>query len=177
MFIPGQAIALVTFPGVIFHELGHAVFCRLTGLKVKEVCYFSTVDFSGYVIHEKVKNYTQSFLITAGPSILGTIASLASYLLARFTRFGPFVNLLFVWIGISAAMHSFPSDSDGKNLWKDTKIQVKNGNLFAYLGYPFTFIIFASNMLRRLWFDLLYALFLLSLVFPELYLALIGGVR
>lgn len=27
-FIPGQLIALVTFPGVIVHELAHQLFCR-----------------------------------------------------------------------------------------------------------------------------------------------------
>jgi hypothetical protein len=38
--IPGQLIALLTFPGVIVHELGHQLMCRFLRVAVLDVCYF-----------------------------------------------------------------------------------------------------------------------------------------
>lgn len=34
MLIPGFLISLVTFPGVMVHELAHLVFCKLTNTPV-----------------------------------------------------------------------------------------------------------------------------------------------
>ena len=53
MIIPGFLISLVTFPGVIVHELAHVVFCRLTKTPILSVCYFRLGNPAGYVIHER----------------------------------------------------------------------------------------------------------------------------
>src|ERR1700681_3896241 len=71
--IPGFLIALVTFPGIIIHEVGHRLFCDLAGVPVYEVCYFRTGNPSGYVIHAPATSLRASFLITIGPLILNTV--------------------------------------------------------------------------------------------------------
>ena len=38
--IPGFIISLVTFPGVIVHELAHQIFCMLMKVPVYDVKYF-----------------------------------------------------------------------------------------------------------------------------------------
>lgn len=58
--IPGIIISLVTFPGVIIHELAHKVFCYLFGVRVYEVVYFQVKDLSapvGYVLHDPPQNF------------------------------------------------------------------------------------------------------------------------
>lgn len=52
MIIPGFLISIVTFPGVIVHEMAHQIFCRLCGVAVFDVCYFRFGNPSGYVVHE-----------------------------------------------------------------------------------------------------------------------------
>ncbi len=47
--------SIVTFPGVIVHEFGHALFCFITRVRVLEICWFRLGDPLGYVIHEKPK--------------------------------------------------------------------------------------------------------------------------
>ncbi len=56
MIIPGVLISLVTFPGVVIHELAHQLFCMLCGLKVYEVKYFQINNPNGYVIYQSFKS-------------------------------------------------------------------------------------------------------------------------
>lgn len=47
MIIPGFVISVMTFPGVIIHELAHQLFCMICGLEVYEVKYFQmNIDYS-----------------------------------------------------------------------------------------------------------------------------------
>ena len=66
--IPGQLISLATFPGVIVHEAGHMLFCKLRHVAVLDVCFFRFGNPAGYVVHEPVNRFSTSLLITFGPS-------------------------------------------------------------------------------------------------------------
>ena len=66
-FIPGFLIALVTFPGVIVHEMAHQLFCRLFRVAVLDVCYFRLGNPSGYVLHESPRTTAQHLVIGIGP--------------------------------------------------------------------------------------------------------------
>jgi len=66
-FVPGALISVLTFPGVIVHEIGHLVFCRFYRVAVLKVCYFRFGNPAGYVIHEKPRSATQSMMIGIGP--------------------------------------------------------------------------------------------------------------
>lgn len=52
MIIPGFLISILTFPGVIVHEIAHQLFCRICGVAVLDVCYFKAGNPAGYVVHE-----------------------------------------------------------------------------------------------------------------------------
>ena len=57
MFIvPGLIISILTFPGVIVHELAHQICCKICGVAVYQVKYFQFQNPCGYVIHENVTN-------------------------------------------------------------------------------------------------------------------------
>src|SRR5215510_9894376 len=108
MFIPGPIIALLTFPGVLVHELAHQLFCRLFGVAIFDVCYFRFGNPAGYVIHERPTQARQQIWIGVGPFIVNTvigaiIGAPASIQVLQFEAGTP-LDYLLIWLGISIAM-------------------------------------------------------------------------
>jgi hypothetical protein len=157
MLIPGSAIALLTFPGVMLHEFAHKLFCDVFKIKVRNVCYFRVGTPSGYVEHEQPTNFKQTFLIDIGPFLINTIASLIIFFFARLIEENsPLTWFFLLWLGGSFAVNSFPSTGDAKILWRETNRHAKK-NLLAIIGYPVVLLIYIANILSILWFDFLYA--------------------
>ena len=107
MIIPGVLISLITFPGVVIHELAHQIFCMLCGLEVYEVKYFQMSNPNGYVIHESTDRPLKVFLTCMGPffinSVLGMVILLpASIELMIFREYTNPLNLLLGWLGLAA---------------------------------------------------------------------------
>ena len=76
-FIPGFIISILTFPGIIIHELGHYIFCRLRKVPVYEVKFFQIhLNTAGYVIHKEPDDFTSVLLISIGPLLVNTILCL-----------------------------------------------------------------------------------------------------
>jgi preprotein translocase subunit Sss1 len=123
MFIvPGYLVALVTFPGVIVHELAHYLFCILTRTAVFEVCYLRSANPCGYVIHEIPRKASHNLIIGIGPYIVNTLLALiigipVSIQIFQFNSVN-FVDIFLFWVAISVAMHSFPSTTDANGIWK-----------------------------------------------------------
>lgn len=163
MIIPGVLISLLTFPGVIVHELAHQIFCRLTNTAVLDVCYFRLGNPSGYVLHEKPKNAGINILIGVGPfflnSILGAIIALPAAI-SGFS-FGSTLDTkkIFIcflaWLGISIAMHSFPSTGDAKSMWKAIK-EPGTSILTRIVGTPIIGLIYLGAAGSVIWLDLVY---------------------
>ena len=68
----GSIINMLTFPGVMVHELGHEVFCHLTRTPVKTVCYFQLGDPVGYVRHGLPTSIWKHILIGYGPLLVNS---------------------------------------------------------------------------------------------------------
>ena len=129
--IPGWLISIVTFPGVIVHELAHQLFCRWARVAVFEVKYFQFKNPVGYVIHELTNNPAKNLLIGVGPFIINSL------------------------LGALIAMHAFPSTGDAKNIWasvtaKETPIGIK------IIGIPTVGLIYLGAAGSVLWLDLIY---------------------
>ncbi|KKQ41345.1 MAG: AN1-type Zinc finger protein [Candidatus Magasanikbacteria bacterium GW2011_GWA2_37_8] len=162
--IPGWFISIATFPGVIIHEWAHKKFCDWTGVAVHKVIYFRFGNPAGYVMHDKPEKYKQIFWISTGPLIINSVLAI---FLGYFTTLtqpeSPLYYLIF-WVAISLGMHAFPSDHDAKNIFNEGKKIIKNGGSnLHYLAYPFYGLIWIANKLRFIWFDLWYAITLVSL--------------
>lgn len=166
MFIPGILITILTFPGVMVHELGHKLFCEYTKVKVHAVCYFRLKNPCGFVMHEAPEKFHQTFLIIVGPLVINTLFSLVIFYFC-FLSGGffseTFMGKFLLWLGISIGMHAFPSDGDAKVLLKESKRHMKNNKL-AIIGYPFAYLFELTSVLSIIWFDLLYAMLLAVLV-------------
>lgn len=164
-FIPGILISIVTFPGVIVHELAHQLFCRLCRVAVLDVCYFRFENPVGYVIHEKPKNSYQQILIGIGPFLFNTIIGglIAIPAAVPILNFdvklgqGTLVSYFLVWLGVSIAMHSFPSTGDAASMWES--IKSKDTHIIAKIvGAPIVLLIYIGAAGSVIWLDAVYGI-------------------
>ena len=171
MLIPGFVIALITFPGVIVHELAHQFFCRLFKVPVFSICYFRIGTPSGYVIHEPPKSGWASLLIGVGPllvnSLIGPLIALPAVLGSKFAsdpRTGSetlywFIDGFLIWLGVSIAMHSFPSVGDAASIWKTLR-ERQQSILLNVVGTPLVGLIWLGAAGSVFWLDLAYGVFI-----------------
>lgn len=170
-FIPGFLISIVTFPGVIVHELAHQLFCRFMKVPVFEVCYFRFSNPAGYVVHEITEDPKSQIWISVGPffinSILGSLISMPGSIdIIKFGDYSNPLSLFFVWLGVSIAMHSFPSTGDAQNMWKavlDKRTPIIQKIFIA----PIVGLIYICALGSVFWLDLLYGMFL-AMAIPQI---------
>jgi hypothetical protein len=159
--IPGFLISLLTFPGIIVHELAHQLFCRWYKVPVFKVVYFQTENPVGYVLHEVPTKKWQSIMISIGPFIVNTvigglIALPAALPVFKFDNAG-LLDYLLIYLGVSIAMHAFPSTGDAAVIWKT--INEKDTPLWLrVIGYPITGLIYLGSFGSFFWLDLLYGI-------------------
>jgi hypothetical protein len=164
--IPGVLIAVVTFPGVIVHEMAHQLFCRLCRVAVLDVCYFRVGNPAGYVIHEHPRSPYQHVLIGVGPFLLNTVVGAAIAFPAvtpvlTFSAGGP-LDYFLVWLGISVAMHAFPSTGDAASLLQSLRSQ--SSVLFKLVATPIVGLIYAGALGSMFWLDAIYGVFVAGLL-------------
>jgi hypothetical protein len=161
-FIPGQVIALLTFPGVIIHETAHLFFCKLCKLKVLNVCFFRFANPAGYVIHEVSGSFAALFFVSMGPFFINTILCVvfctAAFLPVWELKVNDPVAYFFYWLGLSIGMHAFPSTTDLSHVWKAAPALAKKGNLLAILSLPLSGVLVVLNYARVIWADLGYGI-------------------
>lgn len=161
MFIPGFLISILTFPGVIVHELSHQLFCRFYKVPVFQVVYFQVGNPAGYVVHEKTNNKWQTIMISAGPfvlnTLLGAIIAFPAALPVFILENAGLLDYFLIYLGVSIAMHAFPSTVDANNIWNCLK-EKDTSSLMKIFGYPLTALIYVGSFGSILWLDLLYGI-------------------
>jgi hypothetical protein len=161
MFIPGFIVSLFTFPGVIVHEAAHQLMCRLTGTPVLDVCYFRVGgNPSGFVVHGTPMSGWKHFVISVAPFLVNTIVGFlialpTALVVAGKGECGP-LDLLLGWLGVSVAMHAFPSTGDASSLWSSVR-DPEASWLLRIVGFPVIAIIWLGSLLSVIWFDAMYA--------------------
>lgn len=163
--IPGFLISWVTFPGVVVHELAHAIFCRLFGLPIYEVKYFQFAmrpgQPSGYVISGRSPKPWQDILVSVGPFFINTIlgAVIAAPAAIPILQFGggDAFDYVLMWLGVSVAMHSFPSTGDAKSIWHTVTAE-NVPIIFKIVGVPVIGLIYIGALGSIFWLDAIYGL-------------------
>jgi hypothetical protein len=168
--IPGELIALLTFPGVIIHEAAHMLFCKLGRVAVLDVCFFRFGNPAGYVVHEEPKKFSTAFLISVGPFIINSLVCILlcfpAFVPVRiFDRADP-ISYFLLWLGLSIGMHAFPSTQDANVLWHYARKASSNFHPLAILSLPLVGIIYLANLGSIFWLDLLYGV-AIGLMLPE----------
>lgn len=170
-FIPGEAIAAVTFPGVIVHEFAHMLFCKIRNVVVFDACYFRFGNPAGYVIHEKTDNFYTTFLISMGPffvnSLLCILICLPAFMPMKLFNIEQPLSYLLIWLGVSIGMHAIPSNEDANHIFVQAKENVKSLNPLAIISFPLVGFIYVFNILRIVWADVIYGV-LLGIGLPSL---------
>lgn len=154
----GMLRGILSFPGVIVHELAHAVACRLCGVRVVKVCYFRLGNPAGYVLHEAPRAAWQHVLIGVGPFFLNTLlaAAIGVYCLTDGQRALSPRQLALYWLGITIAMHAFPSTGDARGIWQRAWSRGTPW-LVRLLATPLVGLIYLLALGTAFWLDLLYA--------------------
>jgi hypothetical protein len=158
-FIPGIVITFLTFPGVIVHELAHQLFCRLFKIPVFEVCYFKVGNPAGYVIHEAAPKTYQSVLISIGPFFLNTLLGFLIAFPAVFQFEFDSANLfdyVLLYLGVSIAMHAFPSTGDATSLWNSVMSKEGSNMLTKIVIAPIVGFIYIGALGSFFWLDAIY---------------------
>lgn len=172
--IPGTVIAVVTFPGVIIHELAHQLFCRHFRIPVFQVCYFRLGNPAVYVVHGETDNWVHGVLTAAGPfflnSVLGAILAFPSVLrVFEFEGAASVLDMVLMWLGVSVAMHAIPSTTDARSMWH--AVSGKKASLLAkMIVAPIVGVIFVLALGSVIWLDLFYGFFVL-LAIPNILVA------
>jgi hypothetical protein len=168
-------LSLLTFPGIVLHECGHAWACRQLGIRVIKVCYLRFGNPLGYVHHEQPKSAIQHILVATAPFFVSTSAAFAASmmgtLLVYFQTTGALADFavpVFAWLGFSFALHAFPSSGDADSLWQDV-----TGGSFGFLSktvlVPVVGLIRMSQYGSLFWLDALFAVLVIAI--PPLLLA------
>lgn len=186
MLIPGFLISIVTFPGVIVHELSHQLFCFFMRVPVYEVEYFQMDNPCGYVRHEPTDSPWANLLVCMGPFFINTLIGICIVLptsiqmvefgtlgaifdgsisFAALLRYLP--SILTYWLGISILMHAFPSMGDAK-LMASAILGSKDVNIIVKIILaPFIGLAYVGAVGSIVWLDLAYAV-LISISLPKL---------
>ena len=167
--------SLLTAPGVMVHELAHAFFCLVSGVKIYKINLFRFGQVAGYVVHEEPRGFLASLLITFGPLIINSYLALYLFTFVN----GPynlasFLNwhfILFLWIGIAVGLHAIPSTGDAQSLLKNANRHILR-NPLKIIFYPLVLILYILNLLKRLYIDIIFVavLFYISRHYFILYL-------
>ena len=174
MLIPGFLITLITFPGVIVHELAHQLFCRLYKVPVFQVVYIRIGNPAGYVLHEKPQNKWQSMMISIGPffvnTILGALIALPAALPVYTFENANIFHYVLIYLGVSIAMHAFPSTGDAQSIL--TAIKDPGTKLLTKIvAYPLIGLIYIGSIGSFIWLDLVYGI-AIAVGLPNLIIAI-----
>ncbi len=173
MFIPGVFISILTFPGVVIHELSHQLCCRYFKIPVYQVCYFRFGNPAGYVIHGQPQNWVQHVLISTSPfflnSLLAALISFPSvFRVFEFENSASFLDCILIWLGVSIAMHAIPSTGDANSML--TALSDKKVPIFAkFCIFPLAGLIYILAVGSVVWLDLFYGV-TASLALPQILL-------
>lgn len=176
-FIPGNIISFLTFPGVIVHEIAHQLFCRICRVAVLDVKYYAIgKNPAGYVVHEIPKKLSHQVLIAVGPffvnSIIGVLIAMTAIVPVFNFASGTLLDYFMIWLGVSIAMHSFPSVGDAKSILEALKT-MDSPFALKLLLYPIIGLIYIGSYGSIVWLDLLYGVGI-SLLIPNLIISIMA---
>ena len=171
-----KLILLLSFPGVILHEISHRFFCDIYNIEVYSIDYFVPFsDRAGCVKRKQIDTLRQEFFIAIGPLIINSLVCIMlTFPMACSWYSGiPFLNFfstlecaihIFVaWVGYSAGLWAIPSTQDVSGL-----IDMAQSKFTKYILYIFVNIIKLCNMFD-FFLRIVFTVFL-SFLLPTLFL-------
>jgi len=171
IYIPAPLMAILTFPGIIIHEMAHRFFCDIFGVPVYKVCYFQIGNPAGFVLHGEISSPNKRFLISFGPVvfniILGVLLCFPAIVTMFYVGLVPEISVYFLMLllGLSIGMHGIPSKVDMECLKSGKKGKVSF--LLRIIFFPFYFFAIISNFVKNAFLDLFFAA-LIGFILPAI---------
>ncbi|MFC2174798.1 M50 family metallopeptidase [archaeon] len=111
------------FPGMMLHEIAHAVACVLLGVDMTKIKLWGK---SGASVTHRPTTGWKNFVVAIAPFFLNTLLAVVALWVGHIAlmKTAFFVPgkigyiLLFYWLGASFAYFAFPSETDLKSGWK-----------------------------------------------------------
>jgi hypothetical protein len=104
-------------------------------------------------------------MIGIGPffinSILGILISFPAAIQVYTFGAGDILDYILIWLGISIAMHSFPSTGDAKAIWYSMK-STGTPLILKIISIPLLGFIYIGAIGSVFWLDLFYGIFLVA---------------
>jgi hypothetical protein len=156
--------------------MAHQLFCRVFRVAIFEVCYFRYGNPAGYVTHEKPINSLHHLMIDIGPFVLnsvsGAIIAFPSAIPVLQFDAGSGLDFLLIWLGVSIAMHAFPSTGDADAL-RDA-VRDKNATPFTrVVGTPLVGLIHLGAIGSMIWLDVVYGV-AIAMLPPKLLVSILA---
>lgn len=161
---------LALAPGVIVHELGHVLLCRLSGVAVRQVVLFQVGNPAGFVTHAAPRLLRQALAISSGPLLVNTLLALALFgtaarlLVVRPSPWWPVGVVLGVWLGLSCALEAWPSRGDAQALRRSAVANLRQIHVLALPALLLAWLLLAVDASRRVGGHWLYAAALAAVV-------------
>jgi len=155
----------LTAPGVVVHELAHAFFCVISGVKIYRVRLYQFGPVAGFVEHEEPRGFWSGLFITLGPLIINSL--LAAFLFSLFRPpFWSWHSWVFLLLGLAVGLHAIPSGGDARSLFQLANRRVWRNPLML-LAYPLVLVLGILYWLKRFHIHFVYtaALFWLGNIF------------
>lgn len=162
MLLLDKVVALLTFPGVIAHEVAHRIICDFFNVPVYRISYFQLGNQLGFVEHGQSTNLSVTILITAFPlifnTILATVLSSAISIPVLTLRCDPSeLEVTLMWIALALGMHAMPSKTDLDILKAQMKLAEDRETLAMRIAILFTVFGDFTVLSRVIWIDFWYA--------------------
>jgi len=164
--IIGLLIKVLTIPGLVLDAFINKLICNYLKIPVYQVNYFPIIEEKeAAVVHEIPKDFTKTYGIAILPFIIMSCIAIIIFYVGL--NFFPDQDILFIWLGVSVAAHSFPFIDIADLLWNKSVAEIKKGNYFAIAGFPLVIVIYIARGLHYFWLDIIYGLLLYFLVKGE----------
>jgi hypothetical protein len=111
----------ITFPGIIIHELSHALLAILTGAKIKEIklIEFNTNGRLGHVVYylcgNKIQHAIQHSITSCAPVLTGILIEYVIWKVVFNVALPVWSIILLIYVSISVFNHMSMSKEDVKN--------------------------------------------------------------
>ncbi|HYC30182.1 MAG TPA: DUF3267 domain-containing protein, partial [Chitinophagaceae bacterium] len=114
---------------------------------------------AGYVLHERVNNKFHGIMISVGPfivnSVVGALIALPAALPVFKFHTASLLDYFLIYLGVSIAMHAFPSRGDADSIWESMK-EESTPVWAKVIGYPVVGLIYLGSIGSFFWLDLFY---------------------
>lgn len=162
--ITGLVVTAVTFPGVILRHIISQLLCSYFRIPVFKICYFNPLTPRGTVQFETPSSPWTTLSLVFGPlcftTLLGFLTGAPAVL--DLLAGGPYpvvalIDLFLIWLGVSFAVHSFPTIEHAKVL-ENTLLTSRHALPIRVMGQMAVSFSYIAAVSAFLWIDVIYAL-------------------